>query len=270
MKALLPLWMLGWVAALTLVQAEPTPTSTLIKREWTIAGVPREALIHSPSGPSDQPVALVFVFHGHGGTMQRISTSIPVHQLWPEALVIYPQGLPTVGALTDPEGVRAGWQKKKGDYGDRDLKFFDAMLGSLRHDYKIDDRRIYVTGHSNGGGFTYLLWAVRPDVFAAFGPSAALAQRGGPPLRPLPVIHIACQGDELVKFAWQQTNIAFLRRNNQCGEGHPAGKGCTVYESKIGAPVMTFIAPGGHHVPAEAPALIVDFFKAHPKSSKPS
>jgi len=26
------------------------------------------------------------------------------HTLWPEALVVYPQGLPTAGKLTDPRG----------------------------------------------------------------------------------------------------------------------------------------------------------------------
>ena len=46
------------------------------------------------------------------------------------------------------------------------------MLARLKTDYKVDDKRIYSTGHSNGGGFTYLLWAARGDVFAAFAPSA--------------------------------------------------------------------------------------------------
>ena len=51
-------------------------------------------------------------------------------------------------------------------------------LASLRHTYNIDDDRIYATGFSNGGMFTYLLWAKRPNVFAAFAPVA-----GRPPKR---------------------------------------------------------------------------------------
>ena len=39
------------------------------------------------------------------------------------------------------------------------------MLKSLKQDYKVDEKRIFSTGHSNGGGFTYLLWSERPDVF---------------------------------------------------------------------------------------------------------
>ena len=41
--------------------------------------------------------------------------------------------------------------------------FFDEVLASVKKDYKVDNKRIYVTGHSNGGSFTYILWAVRDD-----------------------------------------------------------------------------------------------------------
>jgi poly(3-hydroxybutyrate) depolymerase len=44
----------------------------------------------------------------------------------------------------------------------------------LRKDYKTDAKRIYATGHSNGGEFTYLLWHARGKEFAAFAPSGAL------------------------------------------------------------------------------------------------
>ena len=37
--------------------------------------------------------------------------------------------------------------------------------------------------------------------------------------------------------------------------------GCTIYESKLNAPVVTFIHPGTHAFPSEAPAIIVQFFK---------
>jgi polyhydroxybutyrate depolymerase len=69
------------------------------------------------------------------------------------------------------------WQKTFGDQNDRDLKFFDAVLATLKKDCRIDEKRVYATGHSNGGAFTYLLWAARGDVFAAVAPCAAAAKR---------------------------------------------------------------------------------------------
>jgi polyhydroxybutyrate depolymerase len=164
--------------------------------------------------------------------------------------------------LVDPAGKLPGWQRTVGDQGDRDLKFFDAVLASLREEYKVDDRRVYCTGHSNGGAFTYLLWAARGDVFAAFAPSAAPAGRNLRELKPKPVIHIAGENDTLVKFAWQKQTMDEIRKRNGCAnEGKAWAKFCTWYDSKERAPVVTYIHPGTHKFPSEAPEVVVRFFK---------
>jgi polyhydroxybutyrate depolymerase len=234
----------------------------LVRRTWIVDGVTREALVAIPIRAATEPTPVLFVFHGHGGTMDHAARTMAFHTLWPEALVVYPQGLNTPGALTDPEGKKSGWQSAAGTEGDRDLKFFDALLVSLRREFRIDDRRLYATGHSNGGGFTYLLWAERGSQFAAFAPSSSVAARAVPKLKPKPVWHLAGRNDALVKFAWQERMIESLRRINQCGPAQPAEKGQVTYPSKIGAPVVTYIHPGGHTFPSEAPALIIAFFKA--------
>ncbi|MDP2136742.1 MAG: hypothetical protein Q8J74_02705 [Candidatus Didemnitutus sp.] len=233
----------------------------LSRREWIVDGVPRVGLVHTPAGRAAGPVPVVFVFHGHGGSMRQVARAAPVHELWPDALVVYLQGLPTPGRLTDPKGERSGWQAGPGDQHDRDLKFFDTVLQDLRRQHAVDAKRIYATGHSNGGSFTYLLWATRREVFAAFGPSGSLASHDYPPLQPAPVIHIAGEKDELVRFAWQQQMIQQLLRTNECGPGQPAGEGVTLYPSKIGAPVKTYLTAGGHQYPTSATRLIVEFFQ---------
>ena len=233
--------------------------------EWTVDGVQREATVYAPSKSSSAPPPLVFGFHGHGGTMRNAARSFRLPEIWPEAVVVYMQGLNTPGRLTDPDGKKPGWQSAAGDQNDRDLKFFDAELTSLKEQHKIDARRVYSTGHSNGGGFTYLLWAARGDVFAAVAPSAAVAARSAKDLRPKPVMHIAGESDELVKFAWQEVAMTRLRILNECGEGQPWHdiKHCTLYPSKTSHPVVTLIHPGTHKYPDEAPALIVKFFQEH-------
>ena len=235
--------------------AEPEP------REWTVDGVAREALVYVPPQALSNAVPVVFVFHGHGGNMSHMARSFSVHTLWPEALVVYMQGLPTQGRLTDPEGKKPGWQNRSGDQGDRDLKFFDAVLESLRTQYKVDEKQVYATGHSNGGGFTYLLWAARPYAFDAFAPCAALSLHLDR-LTPKPVLHVAGEKDGLVKFAWQQRTLEAVRKTNQCGsEGRPWGTNATLYASSVGAPVIALIHPGGHELPPEALPSIVRFFK---------
>jgi len=234
------------------------------KPEWTVDGVAREGLVYAPTKESPGGPPLVFGFHGHGGSMRNAARSFRLHELWPEAVVVYLQGLPTPGRLTDPDGKKAGWQGGPGDQGDRDLKLFDAVLLAMKEKYKVDPKRVYATGHSNGGGFTYLLWASRPDVFAAIAPSAAAGARPQKDTTPCPTLHLAGEKDPLVKFEWQMRAVAALRAFNGCDEqGKDWDMGCTLYPSSKDAPVVTFIHPGTHQYPAEGPALIVKFFKEH-------
>jgi polyhydroxybutyrate depolymerase len=239
-----------------------------VERTWMVNGTERRALIAVPEMRNGEHCPLVFVFHGHGGTMRHAARTLSVEKLWPEAMVVYPQGLPTPGAITDPEGTRAGWQKILGDQGDRDLKFVDAMMATLLKEYSIDASRVFATGHSNGGAFTYLLWAERPAVFAAFAPSSGMLGRGARfPTQPRPVLHIAGRNDELVKFEWQEKAIALDLRINQCSkDGKPwpmGGKEATIHQSKVDAPVVTWIHSGGHRYPEGALKAVVAFFKSY-------
>lgn len=249
---------LGFVTFSLVRAAEGLP-----RREWTVDGVTRAALVYVPAAAKTTATPVIFAFHGHGGAMIAPARNSAYHLLWPEAIVVYPQGLNTPGRLTDPEGKKTGWQHSIGAQGDRDLKFFDAMLASLRKDYRVDDKRIYATGHSNGGAFTYLLWAARGDQFAAFAPSAAAADQHLALFKPKPVLHVAGRNDPLVKFEWQEKMIETLRKLNQCGPGEPWEKDYTIFPSKIGAPVVAVIHPGTHTYLPEAPALIAKFFRQH-------
>src|SRR5271157_1423621 len=164
------------LALLILAGTSASAAADPARMEWKVDGVTREALVYAPATAKTDPSPVVFAFHGHGGTMNNAANEFAYHKHWPEAIVVYMQGLNTPGALTAPEGKKPGWQKTFGDQGDRDLKFFDAVLATLKQDYKVDEKRIYATGHSNGGLFTYFLWAARGDVFAAIAPCAAVAK----------------------------------------------------------------------------------------------
>ena len=149
--------------------------------------------------------------------------------------------------------------------GDRDIHFFDAMLKSLEQDYKVDDKRIYATGHSNGGGFTYLLWAMRGDVFAAVAPSSAVAGKIVGKLKPKPALHIMGETDPLVKPEWQKLMCDKVLQINGCdkskGQSYDA-QYATIYPSTTNTPTVLYIHPGGHVYPQEATAVVVKFFKS--------
>mgnify|MGYP002640733492 CR=1 FL=1 len=129
---------------------------------------------------------------------------------------------------------------------------------------QFDPNRVFSTGHSNGGGFTYCLWAARSDLFVAFAPSSVVARNFTDQLVPKPAMHIAGKTDPVVKYAWQEPMMNFVKTLNGCGEGeswHSVGDLTgTLYPSET--PFVTLIHPGGHKFSPEAPELIVRFFKA--------
>jgi polyhydroxybutyrate depolymerase len=244
----------------------PTFAADAATKSWDVDGTKREAYVIAPESAKETPSPLVFIFHGHGGTMRHAAFSMPIHKHWPEAVCIYPQGLKTPGQITDPEGKKSGWQVKPGDHGDRDLKFFDAMLKGLKNEYKIDAKRIYCTGHSNGGAFTYQLLATRGDTFAAIAPSAGMAFRLQKDFKPKPVMHIMGEKDQLVSYTAQKRAVdAVIKINGADKVAKPWHDVmyASEYSSKSGTPVVTYIHPGDHTYPADAPPAIVRFFKEY-------
>jgi polyhydroxybutyrate depolymerase len=260
-----PLWhrrsLLGTaVLALAWPRAGGAAPATL---HWTIDGVDREALVFAPESRDKAPV--VFAFHGHGGRIDGVSKGMRFQDIWPEAIVVYPQGLPTATKI-DPRGHFPGWQRERGEDGDRDLKLFDAMLATLHERYRVDDDRVYATGFSNGAFFTYLLWAERGKALAAIGACAGRPWGNTRPNRPTPAILIGGRSDPLVKFADQMSALDIVRKIDSCSDpGEPCGPECTRYPSAARAPVIQIVHPGGHVYPPWAAGRIATFFRNHPR-----
>jgi polyhydroxybutyrate depolymerase len=225
---------------------------------WKVAGETRQAIVYAPSVSSPSGKApLVFSFHGRGDDMQNFQYT-DMHKAWPEAIVVYFQGLPNRDGLF-------GWQVEKGQDNDRDLKLVDAALASLRTKFKVDDARIYSTGFSNGASFTYLLWAERPGVFAAYAPVAGRLRPSVQLKQPKPLFHVAGRRDPQVLFSDQQQAIqAAIRVDGVAETRASCGQECTIYGAGSPAPVMTWIHQGGHIYPRDTSERIAKFFRELP------
>jgi polyhydroxybutyrate depolymerase len=245
------------IAASSTAKAQTTMT-------WTIDGVKREALVFAPK-PVAATIALshplVFGFHGHGGTMQGAAQSMHIQTLWPEAIVVYPQGLNTK-AKVDPNGNKPGWQNQAGNDGDRDLKLFDAMLLTMHQKFAVNDERVYTTGFSAGGVFSYLLWAERGKTIAAIGEVAGRLFDPEHLTETRALLAIAGQHDTTDPYALQQQTVDTAKQvDNATGAGQSCGANCKFYSSTTQTPVKTFYHPGAHVYPPWAPAEIVKFFQ---------
>jgi polyhydroxybutyrate depolymerase len=224
-------------AALLLAWTSPAAAQLVT---FPVGGEMRQAFVYAPSAPPmGAKLPLVLAFHGRGDTIRDFQY-VNLHVAWRDAIVVYFQAL-------DRDGL-SGWQVERGQDGDRDLKLVDAALAALRKKYVVDDDRIFATGFSNGAGFTYLLWAERPAVFAAY---AVVAGRLRPTVRlsqPRPLLAVAGERDPQIPFADQKAAI----------DAATAVNGARV-------PVETWIHPGGHSFPRGTSERIVAFFKNHPR-----
>jgi len=243
------------IAAVVSAMLAPYAAAERKTMTWNVDGATRQAVVYSPSKAGGK-APLVFSFHGHGDTAVNFE-GVGLQDAWPEAVVVYPQGL-----ASSRDGA-PGWQNEPGLDGDRDLKFVDKAIAELHRTFPIDDNRIYATGFSNGARFSYLLWSVRPKIFAAFGPVAGMLAPSLTLKEPKPVVHIAGQQDRTNAFALQMQSIELAKRvNGVSGKGESCGHECLLYPGK-GAAVMTMIHPGGHIYPEGTSELIVRFFKQH-------
>lgn len=120
------------------------------------------------------PAPLLFDFHGlRSSSMQHLQVSRAEAKATARGyIVVTPQAL-----LADPDAPQSlenptfwSLDVKK----NRDVSFTDQMLDSLGAELCIDERRIFATDLSNGGGFSMVLGCARGSRFAAVAPVSGL------------------------------------------------------------------------------------------------
>jgi polyhydroxybutyrate depolymerase len=85
------------------------------------------------------------------------------------------------------------------------------------------------------------------------------------PSQPRPVPHFGGEKDKLIPI--QDLAIESAHRLNVGSDwAWSCGDHCTHYSSAKNAQVEAFIHPGGHIYPPEVSAVIVRFFRNHPRS----
>lgn len=209
---------------------------------------------------------VVFAFHGYGQDVAEAMNKFKLDQYWPEAIIVYPQGLNTAIQKMNSGGVDTGWQTYIGDHKDRDIRLFDEIKAYLSIKYSIDEKRIYVTGFSNGAAFTYVAAAARGGMIAAIAPIAGTlgSNKDRKVFKEIPVFHVAGKQDKIVKYNSQIEMIEFIKKINKCQkDGIIIDKNVTEYKSSMEMSLMTFIYDGEHKIPKDAIPFIVNFFKGN-------
>lgn len=94
-----------------------------------------------------------------------------------------------------------GFQGKMAEGKGDDVAFIGKLLDDLGTVVKVDEKRVYACGMSNGAMMCYRLGAELSDRIAAIAPVAGtIAIEESKPKRPVPVLHIHGTKDTLVPF----------------------------------------------------------------------
>ena len=249
--------------SLALLQSE----GSIVSKTWTVNEDERTALVHMPTKASSEKSPLVFVWHGHRGSSEKFLEKCPVHKFWPEAIVVYPQGLKTRTPY-DRKGEHTGWQHSIGDYSDRDVAFFDTMYEYFSELDIIDPKQVHCAGSSNGGSFTYILLQMRPNAFASAAPAitshSGLKDGLSIKLPPIPILHFT--GKKERSFHKQKRLVEKIVESRDARlVGNWQGRsGVHLYKSSEGD-LIWFVHSNGHRWRYIDTLPMVNFFKNHSK-----
>ncbi|MGQ0642825.1 MAG: extracellular catalytic domain type 1 short-chain-length polyhydroxyalkanoate depolymerase [Gemmatimonadaceae bacterium] len=189
------------------------------------AGRTRSYIVHVPPQMTSRP-AIVIAFHGGGGNASGFQEYAELDAIADRErfLVVYPNG---TGPL--PRRLLT-WNAGDGCCGYAvqrnvdDVGFAVALIDDLERRTPLDRRRIYATGHSNGGIMSHRLAAERPDLVAAVAPVAgSLDLEQFAPTRAVAVLQIHSVDDPRALYAGG-LGPPFPGTNNRVvHQGVPAG-----------------------------------------------
>lgn len=121
------------------------------------------------------PAPLIISLHGAGVGPQIMCNSTAV-ELAEEGgyILAAPMGYSPRGGFGSPRpagrGGEADQPENLPEISEKDVM---NVLRMVREEFDVDDRRIYLTGHSMGGGGTWFLGSKHADIWAAIAPVAA-------------------------------------------------------------------------------------------------
>lgn len=85
--------------------------------------------------------------------------------------------------------------------GDKDAKWMTEIIAQMVKDYDIDEKRVYLSGFSMGGMFTYNAMSKIADKIAAYAPTSGTNVMGASKAqRPVPIIHPHGTTDDVLPY----------------------------------------------------------------------
>lgn len=228
------------------------PTGSVMARSITVGGTSRTYALTVPQTYAPTvPSALIFGYHGAGGTGAGISVSL---QLETEA------GSPAI--FVYPDGVGGGWDPNETG---ADVQMFDAVAAAIEGSYCIDRNRVFATGFSFGGSMTNSIGCFRGGAVRAIAPMAGgiiFSPADAPCRGPIPVwLAYGSTDPSLPQYGYANRDF-WIQRNRCSTSSTPVDPSpCVGYLGCDPAGSLTYCEwAGGHDIPPFGPRAIRGFF----------
>lgn len=172
--------------------------------------------IFVPNDNTDN-LPLVVMLHGGGGNSKEaaFSTKWIKKAKKENFIMVFPNG--SRPDTTKPASFRHNGQNWN-DGSNRNLSsiknnvddvgFIRTLIDSLKATYRIDDKKVYATGFSNGASMAFLLGIECADIFAAIAPVAGSFWMEYPQLKhPISILYITGDSDPLNPYNGGEVRI---------------------------------------------------------------
>lgn len=148
--------------------------------------------------------------------------------------------------------------------GDKDTKWMTEIIAQMVKEYDIDEKRVYLSGFSMGGMFTYHSMSKIADKIAAFAPTSGTNVFGASKaMRPVPIIHPHGTNDDVLNYSQVEGFIKNYRDQFNCPaqakeeKNYPNAEnsGATMYTwgpCDKGVYIKHLKLPGRGHSPSKA------------------
>ena len=261
-----------------------------------VAARPYQVVAPSPLDPQ-RAYPVVLVLHGLGGRRERIEGYYQLDPLAQELgfLVAYPEGTEEVRKAHFWSRRRRFWNATDAccdfwNSGVDDVAYLDAVIDDLNAHYRIDPKRIFVVGLSNGGYMAHRYACDRAGRVAAIVSQAGAMWRDQgrcKPSEPVAVLQIHGTDDNLVPYdGLAHGAVAVWAAADKCGptpetsgpaidliqdedSAYPGGAETTIEKWTGCRGVELWTMRGGRHVPRPHQPFwartIYAWLAAHPK-----
>ncbi len=259
-----------------------------------VDGVDRHYLLHVPPNyDGKKPLPMIVALHGMGGNSADFEHRTRLNATADKDgfIVAYPDSTQWFGQKDWKTWDTDNGIIPPGEHSD-DIKFLRALIDDTQSQAKVDDKRIFMAGISNGGMMTFHAAAALSDKIAAIAVvSGAMSGKEESPTQPISVLNIHGTNDSVIPIggiegvpdSLTQLGIPTFKPNSYIAQYWNTKDGITgpptrerdgnetkdhYINPKDGAEVEQIVVAGGEHTPANVQKTmdeVVQFFENHPK-----